>query len=249
MIKLRRLVVRVVVAAAVFLPCFVESAPAAEATASVELLSAYVYHGVTYNDGIVAQPNLDVSSGNVGFNIFANYDIDDYDGALQGGEFSEVDLSVYCFGTIAGMDCSLTYSEYLYPHVGDGDGSPLPGNREVIATLQKGLSESLSVKLDVRYELDEIKDYYTALKLIYGASLTDAISLSMSGLVAYVGKHTSMGGNEGFNEYTLSLGTTYSVSEALDVSATIYHSASLDEDVLPDQDVETFGSIGVSWSL
>ena len=249
MINMSKLVSCVAICLAVIMPAIRDSAVAADATASVEILSAYVYHGVTYNDGLVAQPNLDVSSGNIGFNVWASFDIDDYDGALQGGEFSEVDLSVYTFGTIAGLDCSLTYSEYLYPHVADGDGAPLGGNKEIIATAEKGITEGLKAKVAVYYEIDEVKDFYAYLKLMYGMSPMKNLDLNCSGLIGYSGKDKSLAGKEGLHEYTLSIGASYAVSETVSMSATIYHSAALDEDVLPDQDVETFGGIGVSWTL
>ncbi|HMA84159.1 MAG TPA: hypothetical protein VKN73_00520, partial [Desulfosalsimonadaceae bacterium] len=48
-----------------------------------DVVSAYVWRGITFNDGLVVQPYVDVAAGN-GFaiNVWGNYDIDDYDNTL-----------------------------------------------------------------------------------------------------------------------------------------------------------------------
>ena len=52
---------------------------AAEATAGLDLNSAYVWRGQTFNDGFVAQPSIDVATEiGIGVNVWGNLDIDDY---------------------------------------------------------------------------------------------------------------------------------------------------------------------------
>ena len=66
----------------------------ADVTAAVDVNSAYVWRGITFNDGFVVQPSVDVTAGNFGFNVWGNIDGDDYDDTLDSGEFSEVDLTL-----------------------------------------------------------------------------------------------------------------------------------------------------------
>jgi hypothetical protein len=228
---------------------FIATSSAADSRASVELLTAYVYHGKTYSEDAVVQPSLDISSGNIGFNVFASFDLDDNNGNVEKDEFSEVDLSVYIFGELKGLDCELKYSEYLYPHATTEDGGPVPGDKEIILSAEKKITAGLSAKLFAHFDTDEIKDYYAALKLVYAVAPTKKFGIGCSGLIGYVGKDESIAGEAGLHEYTLSVGAAYSVTDDVTMSATVYHSASLDEDVLPDQEVETFGSIGCSWAL
>ncbi|HSR87586.1 MAG TPA: hypothetical protein VLL07_01425, partial [Pontiella sp.] len=110
---------------------------ASVATASVDvtldLASAYVFRGVTFNDGAVFQPGIEASGlglpeeyGAVAVGAWANYDIDDYGDTLESSEFSEVDwyLSYSLPTFVEGLDLFVGYTEYTYPAAGvDEDGN------------------------------------------------------------------------------------------------------------------------------
>jgi len=59
---------------------------------SATLASSYIYRGSTLNDGWVLQPSADFHVGFLSAGLWANYDINDYAGAIEGNSFSEVDL-------------------------------------------------------------------------------------------------------------------------------------------------------------
>ncbi len=66
---------------------------ATEASLSLDFASAYVLRGVIFNDGAVTQLGLEVSDlGGLTVGAWGNVDIDDYDGALEGGQMSEIDV-------------------------------------------------------------------------------------------------------------------------------------------------------------
>ena len=96
-------------------------ASAADATAGADVVSAYVWRGITFNDGLVVQPYVDVAAGN-GFaiNVWGNYDIDDYDNTLDENEFSEVDLTLSYALPIEPVDITIGHIEYLFPTGGSG---------------------------------------------------------------------------------------------------------------------------------
>src|SRR6056297_3554188 len=93
----------------------------AEAAAGADVASAYVWRGITFNDGLVVQPYVDVAAGN-GFaiNVWGNYDIDDYDNTLDENEFSEVDLTLSYALPIEPVDITIGHIEYLFPTGGSG---------------------------------------------------------------------------------------------------------------------------------
>ena len=60
-----------------------DTAMAADASFGADINSAYVWRGITFNDGAVIQPSLDVTTGGFGFNVWGNIDIDDDNGTLD----------------------------------------------------------------------------------------------------------------------------------------------------------------------
>ena len=90
-------------------------ASAATATAALDANSAYVWRGLTFNDGFVLQPSMDVSAGGFAFNVWGNLDVDDYNGAVDDGEFSEVDLTTTYAFKLGAVDASVGAIEYLFP--------------------------------------------------------------------------------------------------------------------------------------
>ena len=84
--------------------------------------------------------------------------------------------------------------------------------------------------------------------LDYSFPFGEKFSLDLGALVGYAGKDFSLGGESGFNEYTLSAVGSYSITESLKVSASLAYTDSIDEDVLPDQDVNFYGGPGISYN-
>ncbi|MFZ5981206.1 MAG: TorF family putative porin, partial [Candidatus Zixiibacteriota bacterium] len=71
-------------------------ASAAQVSAGTDVVSAYVWRGMTFNDEAVVQPYLNVAAENgFGVSVWGNYDVGDYGGTLaQDNEFSEIDLTL-----------------------------------------------------------------------------------------------------------------------------------------------------------
>ncbi len=97
----------------------------ADVTAAVDVNSAYVWRGITFNDGVVVQPSVDVAAGNFGFNVWGNLDVDDYDDTLDSGEFSEIDLTMTYAFEAGPVGLTAGYIEYLFPttDVGGAEGT------------------------------------------------------------------------------------------------------------------------------
>lgn len=220
------------------------AAHAADVSAGVDFASAYVFRGVTYNDGLVMQPGVSVSGlpipeqyGSVTLGTWANFDIHDV-GA--GKEFSEVDYYLTYALPVKAFDLSTTYTEYTYPQGASAD-------REVAVTAGKAIGETgLYPSLTVNYGVDGAIDnsWYIQGGLGYSKDLTDALALSASVKAAYA---VVDGGTDGFNDATASLGLSYALTENWSARGSVNYVAQLDDDVLSDDayDRPVYGMLGV----
>jgi uncharacterized protein (TIGR02001 family) len=225
---------------------------AADVTAGIDLNSAYVWRGMTFNDGAVLQPSLDVSHGGFGVNVWANMDLDDYDDTLDQGEFSEVDLTLSYSWTMGSVDAGIGYIEYLFPTT---DAGGAPGTREIYLTLGTGLPAGFSTELGVYYDFDEVDDYYAVLGLGYGIALTGQLGLEAGASVGYAGDEYCGDGSAGFYDFSLSLALVYAVTESFSIGGKIVYADSLDDDNLVDiddggpLDVKTLVGITLSYAF
>jgi len=201
---------------------------------SVDLASAYVFRGSTFNDGAVLQPGLEVGGLPVTVGVWANFDIDDYDGAVEGSQFSEIDIyASYDLGAGFGLG----YCEYTYPS-GGGDAdrevslsyeADLPGSPSISVNygIDGGIEKSLYVEAGVSHEIE-----------------TETTTISLGAAVGYADPDE---GESGFSHFALSAGASYGVA-----SLTLNYVGQIDDDVLPDvedggsYDVGFYATLGVS---
>ncbi|RJP89068.1 MAG: MltA-interacting MipA family protein [Desulfobacteraceae bacterium] len=222
---------------------------AADVTTAIDVNSAYVWRGITFNDGVVIQPSVNVAAGN-GFNlnVWGNLDVDDYDDALDSGEFSEVDLTMSYTHQAGPVALTAGYIEYLFPTTEAGG---VEGTREVYLDISGAPAEGFSLGLTSYYDFDEVDDFYLNPYLGYGMELMPKLSMSLRAGAGWAGEDFAgaYGGEDsGFFDYTLSAGLTYAVTDNVSVSGRIAYTDSIDDDVLPEppQDVNFYGGVGVS---
>jgi len=221
----------------------------ADATAAVDVNSAYVWRGITFNDGVVVQPSINVAAGN-GFNlnVWGNLDVDDYDDKLDSGEFSEVDLTMSYTHQAGPVALTAGYIEYLFPTT---EKTGAEGTREVYLDASVAPVDGLSLGLASYYDFDEVDDFYLNPYVGYGMELAPKLSMSLRAGAGYAGEDfaAAYGGEDsGFFDYTLSAGLTYAVMDNVSVSGRVAYTDAIDEDVLPEpsQDVNFYGGVGVA---
>lgn len=203
---------------------------------SADLASAYVFRGSTFNDGAVLQPGLKVGGLPVTFGAWANFDIDDYGGALPGSEFSEIDIYAGYDLPIAGL--SIGYTEYTYP------GAEAEADREV--SLSYAAPLPLAPSISVNYGVDGgiEKSLYVQAGVSHEMKAGEDVTVKMGAAVGYADPDE---GTAGFSHYALSAGASYSV-----VSLGLNYVGQIDKDVLPDvedggsYDVGFYATLGVS---
>jgi len=226
----------------------------ADASVGVDVNSAYVWRGLTLNDGAVVQPWIEVGLPHgFGVTVWSNVDVGEYDDAREGGEISEVDFILSYGREVGPVELGVSYIEYLCPHQAGEDGGAQAGTREVGADAAAALVGGLSARAMLYYDGDEVKGTYAAMGLTYGFDATEVFNLELDACAGYAGEGWAVGnsgGTEGgLHEYTLSLRATYILTETFEVGAHASHTGSLNEDVLPEQDTATYGGASVCYSF
>jgi uncharacterized protein (TIGR02001 family) len=227
--------------------CTAAAVQAAEVSTYVDFASAYVFRGVTLNNGFVMQPGAEISGfpmgeeyGSLAVGIWANYDIDAIDS--DGSDFSEIDYYISYTLPIEVIDISIGYVEYTYPESGSNADKEI--NLAIGSALgTNGLYAGVTFNYGVGGAVE--KDLYIEAALDYEMELSDALSASAGVTVGYL---ISDSGDDGFHNATASIGLGYALTENWSVSGGLTYIAQLDEDVLSDDDhdVNLVASVGVS---
>lgn len=212
-------------------------------TLAADFVSAYVWRGITFNDGPVFQPSVDARYGGFGVNVWGNLDIDDYDGALERGEFSEVDFTLSYAAGFGALDMEAGYIEYTFP------GGDAGADREIYLDGGLDLGGGLSLGAAVFYNTD-VEGVYAAFSLGYETAVTPALGLEASVSVGAAQKRMTKvmanGHRGGWHDINLSLGASHDLGGGAGLSAFATYVESLDTGALPRQDVNFLGGIGLS---
>ena len=253
------------------------SAWAAEGSIYADVLSAYVYNGLQYNDEAVFQPGLDVAGPfGFGYSLWANMDLTDNPASTApntSGEWSEVDLSLNWTAPSAGP---LTFSAgglyYIYPQSSstvatNADGSvesvskaPADGSYQVFAKLAADFPLAPAVKFC--HELDNADDWIVLFTVAHGFDLMDKLSLNLGAVLGFAGDYyveSNYGSGTGaaFTHAQFDAALSYALTEKASVAIKGSFSTLLDGDlrddveaagVYADQDV-FFGGINASYSF
>lgn len=186
--------------------------------AGVDFASAYVFRGVTVNDGTVAQPYVEGEVLGVTVGTWANIDI-----ANQGAEaVSEIDLYLgYGLGEVAGYAIDLGYCEYTYP------GTAGNGESEVsLAVSGDVLGYDASVAAFADVAADGEIGYYEG-SLGGGYDLTADIAASYGVSIGYFD-----GDDAGFGYAALTFGVEKPITDALTAGISLTLIEDLDDDIM-----------------
>lgn len=230
----------------------------------VDFLSAYVWRGITLNDGFVVQPALDLlHPSGLGFNVWGNVDIDDYNGRYEKGEISEVDLAVRYELPLEGpLALAVAYAEYLYPKEGkymvdDPTQETVEDQdtREVSVHLSLTPIESLSLDLGIYRDVDESNGWYGDAGVSYTYEITEAFTLNGSVRLGIADKkfaeYNVEGTKGGFFDWNATLAAEYEIADGLSLGASVSYVDNIDDDVFPEDSckVNVLGGVNVLWSF
>lgn len=232
---------------------------AAVVTTGMDINSAYVWRGITSNNGLVLQPSIDVVNNGFGINVWANYDASDYHGNVEQGRFSEVDLTASYAFKLGSFDASVGVIEYTFPATYPKNYAPFgkaaASTGEIFAGLSKDLGAGFTLGAKVYYDFDKVNDFYIAPTLGYSYSLNDKTTLGLGGTVGYAGQKFAQywGGatDAGFFSYTLTASVKYMVTEACGLGANINYTDSMNNKVLASaySDTKVFGGVNLTYAF
>lgn len=251
---MKKVAIKVIAASALLALVSAPVAKAAEASVGLDIASAYVFRGVTYNENFVAQPYLEVSGLPIDLGVWANYDIESDDArGYTDNQFSEVDIYASYSLPIEAVDVSIGYTEYLYPGVGGdpvvdvgaGTAESTQGesDREVSLTLGLGdvlLAPSVGVYYGIDGGIEE--NLYAQADIGHEIALTEGLNLALGAAVGYLDPEE---GEDGFSHYQVSASVTFAI-----LTVGVTYIDTIDDDVLGDDyDVELVGTVGLAYDF
>lgn len=270
--KMMALLILAVVAAAPV------SALAADGSAYADVLSAYVYNGLVYNDEAVFQPGLDVAGPlGLGYSLWANMDLTDNPASTApntSGEWSEIDLGLnWTAPSVGPLTLSVGGLYYVYPQSGstvatNDDGTvasvsraPADGSYQVFAKAAAN-DVLLAPAIKFCHEMDNTDDWIILFTVAHSFGLTDALSLNLGAVLGFAGDYyveSNYGSDAGaaFTHAQFDAVLSYALTEKASVGLKGSFSTLLDGDVrddvdaagvYPDTDI-FFGGVTASYSF
>jgi hypothetical protein len=223
---------------------------------AADVNSVYVWRGITFAKGGVIQPSVDVSGIKVGkvslgINVWSNFNLSEWDGRLQRGQFSEVDFTLTAV-LPAGFEAG--YTEYVFAVAGSTDFSaaPEPSTREVMLSWSREMAVTPSVS--VYYDVEQIDDFFLLASLSRGVRMSGKANLSLTAELGLAGEKFAKyyGGTKGgLYHYNLFAKATYAATPKLGVSATAGYTAGCSADTLPKDAPGLYGpyaGVGLSFT-
>ena len=233
------------------------AAEAADVTLGADVVSSYVWRGITLNSDVVVQPAMTVEhESGLALGIWSNFDIGDDDGALAERQFSEIDFDLSYTRALGFVDLTVGYIEFTFPTGVEGEGEEVTGltaDREVYVGVAAACPymPGLALDLTVYQNLATSDGTYALLSAEYGYEVLDGLTLSLVGTAAYGAKGVTAGGKSGLHDYLIGLNAEQTVTEALTVSAFVNYVGALDSDVLPKEFIreDVFGGVGLAYAF
>lgn len=224
-------------------------AGAAEANASLSLLSGYVWRGQVNSDEAVAQPSFTAKSASgLSLNAWANMDLTDNnsvtlydaDGAAStkdaDKEFWEYDLTLaYALPLKGPVSASIGAIQYTFPVLGTS-------TREVYGTL--AANTLLTPTLSVYYDFDAAEGFYGNIGIGHSFTLAEPLTLGLNASIGY--------GTADYNDFyfgvdddamnDVNVGATlgYAATKSLTISASVTYTT------LPDGDISD-GALAIGY--
>jgi len=202
----------------------------------IDIVSAYVWRGVTINDEVNVQPGFETTifGDAVTVGTWANFNTDE-------SEFDEIDYYLGIplpLGEDSPVSAELVYTEYTFP------GSGVGADREIGLVLGTEVGD-LGLELGLYYGVDGglKKTMYIELGAGYAVAVAENISLDLGAVLHY---WDIDGGESGFNAatFTAALGVVIPEIE-LPISFGLSYVLEIDDKVAP-VDEDLFFTIGFS---
>jgi len=201
--------------------------PKVSGTASVDVMSNYVWRGQKLTNSWVIQPSVGITYGRFGTNIWANYDsdskIDEGDGH---GEFSETDLTLNYSFSVEKWNFSAGYIYYAFTGAND--------TQELY--LSTSYSTLLNPSLTIYYDYDEGNGAFAIAAISHSFDVFKGSSLKLGASASYNINNKIMGFDEDGNDFSnfyngeLSAGLSIPITKAISITPKVAYSFPLSDD-------------------
>ena len=199
------------------------------ATASVDILSDYVWRGKICNGNPVWQPSATLAYdagglGKVSANVWASMDLTHRHGTMNASRracgIQELDYTLAYANSVGPVDVEIGHIWYNFPY---GNGRPTEELYGTVAYNNPIVTPSLSAYWDYKDTAgNDVSAAYFSFALSHEFALTDALTVTPSASLgfadhAYTG---SCGGTE-FTDQTLGVSAAYALTENLSLGAQV----------------------------
>ena len=183
-------------------------------SASVDILSNYVWRGFKLSNGVVIQPSVGITYGGFGANLWANYD-------NSTNEHNETDLTLNYAFSLDKFSFDVGYIYYALDAVDDTQEFYLSVGYDIL----------LSPTLTVYYDFDEGDGTFVTASIGHDFELAKDISLSLGALASYnIESEYSIGDYSDFHNGELSASVSIPVWKNISVGPMIAYSFPLSND-------------------
>lgn len=224
--------------------------PAVGASASVPLVSSYVWRGQVLNDEAAVQPSIAVEKGGFGFSTWGSYNLTDDAANGNNEDFSEVDLTLSYARTVGQVELEGGVIDYLFPN------TELVSTRELyLSAGYTGLPVTPSVAM--YYDVKEVDGFYATAGLSYSLAMCEKCTLDTGVSLGYgssdYNAYYFQVDDEALNDLSAVASLTYAMTEKLSVTPGVAYSMMLDDEIkdaaeaLYGDDQKLVGSVSVNY--
>ena len=218
------------------------AANAVEVHYEASFLSHYVWRGITLTNDNVFQPSVRLGHANgLSFEAWGNADLgDDND---TSGEINETRLTLDYRRKLGAVELGAGLTEYLFPN------TPFHGSREF--HLQARLDAVVSPRLELYYDVGEIDGGYARFALAWECEFRPGNAGWRYGAeisAGYADAAFAIGRKAGLHDGNVELHVKRS-ARVFDLALRAGWTGSFDDDVLPDQPVDLWTGLTLSFRL
>ncbi|SMF76258.1 TorF family putative porin [Pseudobacteriovorax antillogorgiicola] len=203
-----------------------------ETSASVDVVSAYIFRGATLNKGAAVQPGVEMAIGGATIGVWGSQAMD----AEETETEQEVDVYASYDIDLSGATLTFGAVEYIYP------GEDIDNDREVSIGIgfDTFLSPSIAVNYGIGGAVEETS--YTEFGIEEGVFEEGDFSASLGAAVGYLDPE---GGTAGFSHTQLIASASFSM-----ISASLNYFLEMDDEVQSFEDAEEFYvSVGTAYAF
>lgn len=223
---------------------FPASVMAVEVEVGAEVLSSYIWRGLTVSRDPVLQPaaTLEHRSG-LALGVWGNYNLGSNRGLYSKNEFSEVDFDASYSFDVCTTRMTIGYIEHVYPGgteavTDEEDETTMirgkDADRDIYIRVTKEVIQGLDLTVTWTRDLSNSDNTYTEIAGAYGLQFVQGLVVSLVGSIAYGNREvTDASLKSGMHSYQIGLRTDIQSSENLSLHAYAAFLDSLDSSVLP----------------